>query len=170
MALVVFLPLRQSSVDFVFYAAKDQAVQKFYPPNGSQDKARLEDMGNEERKYLEFSLAFAGSIVALRPVHIEALSLLANNYTALGYYADGLKADRALETLQPTNPLVLYNLACSYSLNSMIDDAFAALSRAVKNGYNDAFHMQNDPDLSEVRRDPRFQTLLEDITAATPKP
>ena len=45
--------------------------------------------------------------------------------------------DQQLSRLQPRNPLVFYNLACSHSLNGEVDRAAAALERALALGYRD---------------------------------
>lgn len=43
-------------------------------------------------------------------------------------------------------PLVWYNLACSYALLNQPDDAFASLSRAIELGFTDFVGMGMDED------------------------
>ena len=53
------------------------------------------------------------------------------------------------------------NLACAYSLNNQVDAAFYWLQRsALEEGY-DAGHAEVDPDLRNVRRDPRWSTVAQ---------
>ena len=55
--------------------------------------------------------------------------------------------------------MVYYNLACSYSLTDRIDESITALNKAVRLGYNDPQWMDIDPDLSNVRTDPRYKRI-----------
>lgn len=54
-----------------------------------------------------------------------------------------------------------YNHACVLALSGSADRAFEALRAAVESGYTDSAHMQQDPDLSSLRADPRFAALLQ---------
>ncbi|RME74657.1 MAG: tetratricopeptide repeat protein, partial [Planctomycetota bacterium] len=66
---------------------------------------------------------------------------------------------KALE-LDPLNKTTLYNLACVYSLWKKKEKAFYYLKKAILKGFHDVKHMQNDHDLDNIRKDPRFQELL----------
>ena len=110
-----------------------------------------------------FCLEFCGAVLDRKPAHIEALSLAASYYTELGFFADGLKVDRLLFDLRPDDPLVLYNLACSLSLNGRVDDAFSILEKAVGSGYSDHRHLQQDRDLLRLHADPRFADIIRSI-------
>jgi hypothetical protein len=68
-----------------------------------------------------------------------------------------------LSRLEPRNPLVFYNLACSYSLNSDFDLAAAALQKALTLGYNDIKWLARDPDLRQLRKHPLYQTIEDKI-------
>ena len=131
-----------------------------FPPTGAQDRERLSAVSAEDRDRMMFCLEFCGAVLERRPCHIEALALAAGCYTELGFFADGLKADRMLLSLRPGDPLVLYNLACSFSLNALPDEALAALAEAVENGYADFRHMEQDQDLAALHPDPRFKAML----------
>ena len=65
--------------------------------------------------------------------------------------------------LLPDDPSAFYNLACSYSLLEQTEKAFEALELAAAKGYSDAAYMLEDPDLSAIRKDPRFEELLRRI-------
>lgn len=120
----------------------------------------MTSLADDDREYMDFCLGFCGSILQSRPNHLEALQMAATCLTELGFYADGLKADLRLAALNPDDPLVLYNLACSHSLNENLDQAHDALADAIAHGYSDHLHMQNDRDLVLLRSDPRFKKLL----------
>lgn len=134
-----------------------------FPPTGVQNMERLSTVAAEDREYMMFCLEFCGAVLERRPSHIEALALAAGYYTELGFFADGLKVDRILLSLRPGDPLILYNLACSYSLNSLPDDALSALAEAVENGYTDHRHMEQDRDLAALREDPRFKSIIQSM-------
>ena len=107
-----------------------------------------------------FEIEFFEELVARDPCNEEALMILGNTYTRRGEYEKGLGIDRRLARLRPADPTVYYNLACSHCLLRQLDEAFTALVRAIALGYRDARHMTKDPDLANLRSDPRFRTLM----------
>jgi tetratricopeptide (TPR) repeat protein len=109
---------------------------------------------------LDFEISLFEAYLQFRPHSVEALFGLGNAYTRRGDYAKGLDLDLKLVRLEPDNPTFNYNLACSYSLLNDVDRSLASLKRAVDLGFDDNQQLQTDPDLSNVRRDPRFQKLL----------
>jgi len=90
----------------------------------------------------------------------EVLSQLGHLYTQVGRHRDGLAVDRRLVALRPRDPIAYYNLACSYSLLKQTTRAFTAMKRALGLGYCDVDHMLADPDLENLRADPRWADLL----------
>jgi Flp pilus assembly protein TadD len=102
---------------------------------------------------LDFELGFFASILAQSPNYVEVLRAHGHNLTAKGLYAKGLDADRRLAQLRPRDPLVHYNLACSYSLLNMKEAAIMSLESSLQLGYRDFEHMLHDPDLEHVRHD-----------------
>ncbi len=54
----------------------------------------------------------------------------------------------------------LYNIACTWSLQDMPDQAFAALEEAIRAGFFDYAGMLEDKNFDTIKRDPRFQKLL----------
>ena len=109
-----------------------------------------------------FEVLFLEGILPELPEWTELLTVLAEGYTAVGQYEKGLELDRRLARLKPRSPVVHYNLACSLSLVGAADESLEALVRAIHLGYNDFDHMRVDPDLENVRRDPRFEMILKD--------
>ena len=67
--------------------------------------------------------------------------------------------DQRLARLEPGNPLVFYNLACSYSLTDEFDRAVHALNQALELGYRDFAWLAKDPDLKKLRAHPKFLEL-----------
>ena len=112
-----------------------------------------------EKEDLEFEIQFFEGVLKRDKAFIEALQILGDAYTKTGQWEKGLKVDKRLARLCPDNPLVFYNLACSYSVMSRLDAAFAALNKAVKLGYTDAKWLTHDPDLENLRKDSRFEVI-----------
>ncbi len=112
------------------------------------------------REDLDFEISFYERLLKKRPDFINALVALGDAYTKRGRYEDGLKVDKRLVRLKPDDPLVHYNLACSYSLLKMAESALSALKKAIRLGYRDFAFMERDPDLEYIRKDPRYKELL----------
>jgi hypothetical protein len=68
--------------------------------------------------------------------------------------------DLRLVRIEPDNPTFTYNLACSYSLLKDVDRSLDALERAIDLGFDDRKQIQSDPDLDNVRSDPRFHKIV----------
>jgi len=58
-----------------------------------------------------------------------------------------------------------YNAACSYALNGEKDRAFEYLKKAVDLGYTNVNQIKSDSDLESLHSDPRWQRLLDGISA-----
>ncbi len=95
-----------------------------------------------------------------RPHDLGILFSLGDLLTKLGYIEEGLQVDLTLARLQPRDPTVHYNLACSYALLGRKEEAFSELRKSVRLGYSDPAHMRADPDLASLRQDPRFEKIL----------
>ena len=108
----------------------------------------------------DFEMDFFGGVLRRDPSYVDALRVMGDVLTRRGYYARGLRVDQRLVKLRPEDPLVRYNLACSYSLLGYVDAAIKELHRAIALGYKDYAHMKNDADLENVRNDPRYRRLL----------
>jgi tetratricopeptide (TPR) repeat protein len=112
-----------------------------------------------ELRDLDIEIRFMEGVVRRDPQYVEALQILGDDYTRRGRYGDGLKIDECLANLRPNDSLVLYNLACSYSLTDRIDEALESLEQALSKGYRDFKWLAEDPDLQNVRNHPRYQRI-----------
>jgi tetratricopeptide (TPR) repeat protein len=117
-----------------------------------------------KKEDLAFEVNFFEGISQRDPDFVEALQILGDTYTQMGQWEKGLEIDRRLAKLCPDNPLVFYNLACSYSLLKRVDEAFAALTEAVKRGYDDDGWLNKDPDLDNLRQDNRFEKIRANLS------
>src|SRR3989442_13800856 len=107
-----------------------------------------------EVRDLDIKIMFMEGIVRRDPKYVEALQILGDHYTQRGKIDQSLKVDQQLSRLEPRNPLVFYNLACSYSLNSSFDLAAVALEHALTLGYRDFKWLAKDPDFRHLRKHP----------------
>lgn len=108
---------------------------------------------------LDVKISFLEGLMHRDPGYVEALQILGDHYTERGRFQEGLKVDQQLARLDPKNPLVFYNLACSYSLNGEFDPAVQALEQALALGYRDFKWLAKDPDLRQLRKHPVFRDI-----------
>ena len=112
---------------------------------------------------LDTRIEFMEGLVRRDPDYADALQLFGDHYTQRGRYAEGLKVDERLSRLESHDPLVFYNLACSYSLTEQFDRAVFALQKALQLGYRDFNWLARDPDLRELRRQPIYRDIQDKI-------
>lgn len=116
-------------------------------------------MTRKEARELEVGIAFLEGLVRRDPEYVEAWQILGDYYTLRGDYSHSLQVDQRLSRLQPRNPLVFYNLACSHSLKGEFDDAASALEKALRLGYRDFNWLARDPDLRQLRQHPLYRQI-----------
>ncbi len=121
-----------------------------------QPRADAEQLREDKQE-----LAFLQRIEKRLPEDTEVLRALGDLYTRTGATAEGLRVDERLSHLCGDDPLVWYNLACSFSLSKRNDEALDALSRAMDLGYDDYEWMKKDSDLSGLHGDSRFESMLD---------
>jgi hypothetical protein len=121
--------------------------------------AQRKPLTRKETRDLEVRISFLEGLVRRDPHYVEALQVLGDHYTQRGDYRQSLEVDRQLSKLQPRNPLVFYNLACSHSLNGDQDGAASALVEALRLGYRDFKWLARDPDLRQLREHPLYRRI-----------
>jgi tetratricopeptide (TPR) repeat protein len=120
---------------------------------------RNKKLSHKAVRDLDVKISFLEGIVRRDPSFVEALQVLGDHYTQRGQFDRGLTIDQRLSRLEPRNPLVFYNLACSYSLNGEFDLAAASLDKALALGYRDFKWLAKDPDLRSLRQHPLYRTI-----------
>ena len=121
-----------------------------------------------EQRDLDLEISFVEGVVRRDRRFVAAWKVLSDDYSRRGKYDEGLQADEQLAHLQPEDPAVLYNLACSYSLVKNLEDGVTALSRAIAHGFTEFKWLMKDPDLVNVRKDPRFKKVWAKISTLQP--
>jgi tetratricopeptide (TPR) repeat protein len=125
--------------------------------------SKSKKLTRKEVRELDIRISFMEGLVQRDPDYVEALQILGDHYTQRGHFDRSLSIDQALSHLEPKNPLVFYNLACSYSLNCELDMAVVALDRALKLGYRDFKWLARDPDLRPLRKHPLYRVIEDRI-------
>lgn len=128
-----------------------------------KSSARKKRTTRQQARALDLQIQFMEGVVRRDPEYVDALQLLGDHYTQRGRYAQSLKVDERLARLQPDDPLVYYNLACSYSLNRQFDLAVDALEKALNLGYRDLNWIAKDPDLRQLRKHALFRRIQDRI-------
>jgi len=121
--------------------------------------AKGKPVPRKEARELDVKISFLEGLVRRDSGYVEALQMLGDFYTQRGRYDHSLKVDQQLSRLQPRNPLVFYNLACSHSRNGELDQAAGALEKALALGYRDFKWLARDPDLSPLRQHPLYRKI-----------
>lgn len=118
---------------------------------------------------LNFEIGFFEDLIRDDPDFIDALVPLADAYTKKGLYQKGLDVDVRLAGLRPWDPIVFYNLACSYSLLGEKKKTLEALGKALKLGYRDLAWMEEDNDLDGIRKSKAYRDLIQKYFPSPPK-
>jgi serine/threonine protein kinase/tetratricopeptide (TPR) repeat protein len=69
-------------------------------------------------------------------------------------------AGRAMAA-DPDDPMLLYNVACTYACLGRDDDSLNALEQAIDRGFGDKGWMEHDSDLDSVRDTQRYRAILQ---------
>jgi tetratricopeptide (TPR) repeat protein len=91
---------------------------------------------------------------------ITRLNAQGCSFMAEGKFEEAEAKFAEMLRLDPGNPIALYNLACSRSLQMDIEGALEHLKKSIRNGYRNFSWAREDEDLANLRKDPRFERLL----------
>lgn len=116
-----------------------------------------------EEKNIDFEIQFCESLLEKGGDFVENLIALGDLYTKKGWHEKGLAIDKRLAQMRPDEPLILYNLACSYSLVGEMDKAFSVMKLAIDCGYDDFSYLEHDRDLSNLLKEQRFKSYLSEV-------
>jgi serine/threonine protein kinase/Flp pilus assembly protein TadD len=120
------------------------------------DLGRHEEAAASRRR----GVAIAEEHLNLNPDDVRALYMGANGLVALGELEKGLDWARRALALEPDDPMVIYNVACIYSLAGRAAEALDCIERAVDAGLTQRGWLEHDSNLDLIRKEPRFQALL----------
>ena len=116
---------------------------------------------------LDFDTEFFANVLRKNPDSTDALRIEGELLSHRGQHRAALAIDRRLAQLCPGDCVVHYNLACSLALLGKHAAAIKELRRAFRYGYSDLDYMQQDPDLSSIRRNSGYQAIVDEFSAAS---
>ena len=99
----------------------------------------------------------------VNPEDSRARQMGAVAFIELGDLEKGLEWGAKVVTMDPENPMLLYNSACVFSVAGDTERAIECLEKAIHTGYTNKGALLNDPDLDPIRNHPRFQTLVKQL-------
>ena len=99
----------------------------------------------------------------LNPDDTRALYMGANGLVGLGELDEGLEWAGRARHLEPDEPMLLYNLACIYSMAGDIDEAIDCLSTCLARGFTYRDWIVHDSNLTAIRADSRYLELAADL-------
>jgi adenylate cyclase len=97
----------------------------------------------------------------LHPDDARAMYLGAVAYSQMGDRDCSLTWATRAVSLDPNEPVTLYNVACVYSLQGRVEEAVAYLKDAVRLGFAHKEWIQHDGDLNAVREHPGYVELMQ---------
>jgi len=109
----------------------------------------FQDAEKHLRAYLAKSPDDDGALMTLGQVYV----MTGNREMARQYFAKAVMTGK-------NNPVLYYALAGLESMENNIDQSLAYLQKALSLGFNKKEYLLQDPQLENVRRDPRFGTLI----------
>ena len=120
-------------------------------------------LSRASRRDLDTRIEFMEGLVRRDPDYVDALQLLGDHYTQRGRYAEGLKVDERLSRLEPRDPLVFYNLACSYSLTGAIRPRRVCVAKS-HSTWLPRFQLAGQrPRPSQLRQQPIYRDIQDKI-------
>ncbi len=120
----------------------------------------VEDEAERARRQ---GLALVEQRLERTPDDVRARYLGANALVALGEREKGLAWARAARSMDPDDPMLLYNLGCINALAGEPAEALACLQQAVAAGLTQKNWLVHDGDLDTLRDLPDFRRLLETL-------
>jgi pentatricopeptide repeat protein len=99
--------------------------------------------------------------VRANPDDSRAFILGAGARLQLGDREGGLAWLRRAQQIAPGEPMILYNAACCYCQAGELEEALAALEKAVDEGFGHKAWVEHDSDLAPLHGHPRYQALLD---------
>lgn len=122
----------------------------------------LGGLGRKEDAILASRRAYdaARNHLELNPDNPRALYLGAGALTKLGESEKAREWNLRAWAMEPDDPSVLYNIACSFALENQTEEALAALNKAIDKGFGHWKWIDHDHDLDSLRHEPRFREVL----------
>jgi len=132
-------------------------VTQMFLANNYEILGRVDDSTSARRRGYDA----ARRHLELNPDNPRALYMGALALSGLGESERAREWNRRALKMEPDDPSVLYNIACVFARESQPDDAVAALTKAIDNGFGHWAWIEHDNDLDSIRGEAGFIKLLE---------
>ena len=143
----------------MFERASELRPDDFQAPSMAALAMGALGLAEERDAGIRRALKLMESRLELNPDDARAANLAAVFFARLGNLAKSLEyADRSL-AIDPEDPMLLYNVSCTYAALGKTEEAMNCLERAVDNGFGHKEWIDHDPDLNPLRENLRFQAL-----------
>jgi len=106
------------------------------------------------------ALRLIGERLELNPDDARACQLGAVTASNVGQSEAAVEYAKRALAINPEDPLLLYNISCTYAVLGNADEALSCLESAVDKGYGQKNWLVQDSDLDSLRELPRFQNIL----------
>jgi len=123
-----------------------------------------ERLGNtvEYNNTIKASTEMFARYISLHPDDSRAHIFYANDLVRINKIPEAkAEMQRAVE-LSPNDTLMLYNVACFYSLVDDRKESVNYILRAIENGYSNYDWMKRDTDLNNIRNEPEYIELMKE--------
>jgi serine/threonine protein kinase/Tfp pilus assembly protein PilF len=138
--------------------------EDFQAPILAGDTYRGLDRPDQMMESFVRGLAVATAHLEYQPEDARAWYLGAHANLELGDKKEALIWCEKAMQLAPEDAATLYNAGCLFCIMEEIDKCFDCLDKAIDNGFAHPQWLENDPDLTAIRKDPRYKKLLERLT------
>ena len=122
-----------------------------------------EDLGHADLAKMSRlrGIAIAEAHLKLMPDDARALYMGANGLVAIGEVEKGLEWAKRAVGMGPDDPMLLYNVACIFSLANRVDEALGYIEASVAAGMRLRGWLEHDSNLDNIRNTPRFQAVMD---------
>jgi len=133
------------------------------------------DTGAQQKRLMEFQMVMAMNETTYKNClkagkYKEAITSLTTLINILDTTTIHKDTDVPENLIKESKGMYQYDLACCYALTDQKRQALQALEKSVDNGYKDYNNMLNDNDLKTLRKDKKYQALLDIVKGAlTPR-
>ena len=144
-----------------FAKAKDLNAEDYQSTNFLAMVQAAQGLEAEAEATFRETIARVEKHLELHPKDHRAYELGAGAHAQLGDVETARVWAGKATTLDPGNPSVWYNAACTYSIIGDTEKAIDALENSIESGMAHVDWIEKDPDLEPLRTHDRFQELLE---------